>query len=87
MAEQNSPLEDLDLSFRHDIIKEALKTKFQNPKNKITDDAIELISEIAKVLTIEATVRAVKQAKLEYRTKVTLEHVEAILPQLMLDFP
>ncbi|XP_018569698.1 centromere protein X-like [Anoplophora glabripennis] len=74
-------------SFGHDIVKEALKSKFMNPKNKISDDAVELISEIAKIIVIEATLRAVDQANSENKKKVSLEHVETILPQIMLDFP
>ncbi|CAH1114512.1 unnamed protein product [Psylliodes chrysocephalus] len=77
-----TPLDNIQTNFQHDIIKQALKTRFNNPKNKITEDAIELISDLAKVLATEAAVRAIKQAKSEYKTKVQLEHVEAVLPQL-----
>ncbi|KAJ8925552.1 hypothetical protein NQ315_009392 [Exocentrus adspersus] len=65
----------------------ALKSKLVNPKNKITDDAVGLISEVAKVLVIEAVGRAAQQANLENKKKINLDHVEIILPQLMLDFP
>ncbi|CAG9858985.1 unnamed protein product [Phyllotreta striolata] len=82
-----TPLDSVQTTFKHDIIKEVLKTKFNNPKNKIADDVIELVSEIAKILVTEAAVRSIKQAKAECRNAVTLEHVETILPQLILDFP
>ncbi|XP_057669024.1 centromere protein X-like [Diorhabda carinulata] len=82
----SAPLE-IDVSFSHAIIKEAIKTKFSNSKNKITNESIELVSEIAKVLVTEALIRAIKQAKMEFRSKVTIEHMETILPQLILDFP
>ncbi|KAG5879001.1 hypothetical protein JTB14_017411 [Gonioctena quinquepunctata] len=87
MSDSNNEALSIESSFRHDIMKEVLKSKFINPKNKITDEAIELISEIAKVLVIETAARSAKQAKAENRTNVSLEHVETILPQLMLDFP
>lgn len=69
--------------FFQDIIKEVLKSKFLKSKNKITEDTIELMAEIAKILVIEGSLRAAKQASLESRTTITLEHVETILPQLV----
>lgn len=66
-----------------DIVKEVLKSKFVKPKNKITDDTIELVAELAKIMVIEGTLRAAKQASLESRTTITLEHVETVLPQLV----
>ncbi|KAJ8957645.1 hypothetical protein NQ318_017536 [Aromia moschata] len=74
-------------TFRQDVVKEVLKSKFQNPKNKITEDAVELVAEIAKVMVVEAAARAAQQASSENKKRVGLEHAEAILPQMMLDFP
>ncbi|XP_019879470.1 centromere protein X [Aethina tumida] len=86
----NEPTEDLSstiiTSFRHDIVKEALKTKFSNPKTKISDDALEIVCEISKALVLEAAYRSAKQASSENKTVVTVENVEAVLSQLMLDF-
>nr|XP_023018249.1 centromere protein X-like [Leptinotarsa decemlineata] len=87
MAVANKEHSEVETTFRHDVIKEVLKSKFVNPKNKISDEAVELVSEIAKMLVIETAARSAKQAKAENRSAVTLEHVETILPQLMLDFP
>ncbi|CAH1116608.1 unnamed protein product [Phaedon cochleariae] len=87
MADPPKAMDDVSTTFRHDIIKEALKTKFANQKNKISDEAVELVAEITKILVIETAARAIKQAKLENRSRVSLEQVETILPQLMLDFP
>ncbi|KAJ8935147.1 hypothetical protein NQ314_012965 [Rhamnusium bicolor] len=70
-------------AFKHDIIKDVLKSKFANPKNKITDEAIELVSEIAKVMVVEAAARAAQQASLEDKKIVSLDHVENILPQMV----
>lgn len=47
------------------------------------DEAVALVSELAKLLVIEAALRSAKQAQNENRKTVTLDHVEAILPQLV----
>lgn len=60
-----------------------MKSKFTNPKNKISDNVVELVSEIAKVMVIEATNRAAKQADSENKKKISLEHIEIILPQMV----
>lgn len=57
--------------------------QFTNPKNKISDEAVDLIGEIMKTITVEAAVRASMQASSENKQSVTLEHVETILPQLV----
>jgi len=87
MTEDTLFLKNISTTFRHDIIKELLRSKFTNTKNKISDEAVDLIVEVAKTMVIEASVRACYQAELEDKTVVTLDHVECILAQLMLDFP
>ncbi|KAH1007052.1 hypothetical protein HUJ04_004333, partial [Dendroctonus ponderosae] len=72
----------ISTTFRHDIVKELLKSKFNNSKNKISDEAVDLVVEIAKVMAIEASARACYQAQLEDKTTVTLDQVECILAQL-----
>lgn len=49
----------------------------------MTDDTVELITELAKAMAIEAAARACYQANLEDKTTVTLDHVECTLPQLV----
>ncbi|CAH1979676.1 unnamed protein product [Acanthoscelides obtectus] len=83
----NAVLQKFTTTFEHDIIKDVIKTQCTNPKNKITDEAVELVSEIAKALVVEASLRAAKVASNENRTLVTLEDIEGTLPQLILDFP
>lgn len=61
-----------------------MKPNFANPKNKITDEAVALIAELAKILVIEAAVRSGRQATQENRKTVLLDHVEAIIPQLVI---
>ncbi|RZB39499.1 CENP-X domain containing protein [Asbolus verrucosus] len=73
--------------FQTDIVKEALRRHLSNPKNKINDDAAELVAELMKILVVESSIRAAKQASLQNKSTVTLDHIESVLPQLMLDFP
>lgn len=44
---------------------------------------MELMSEIAKIIVIEATARAAQQANVENKKKIDLEHVETILLQIV----
>ncbi|VEN53687.1 unnamed protein product [Callosobruchus maculatus] len=71
---ENVILQKFTTTFEHDIIKDVIKTQCTNQKNKITDDAVELVSEIAKTLVLEASLRAAKVASNEKRV-------------LILDFP
>ncbi|XP_063905252.1 centromere protein X-like [Zophobas morio] len=77
----------INARFSNDIIKEALKSHFSNPKTKISDDAVDLMTELANFLVVEASLRAAKQASSQNKTLVTLDHIESALPQIMLDFP
>ncbi|XP_076260282.1 centromere protein X-like isoform X2 [Rhynchophorus ferrugineus] len=85
MSEENNFPSKISTTFKHEVIKELLKSKFSSTKNKISEDAVELVVEIAKLLAIEAAARAANQAKLENKQVINLDHVECILPQ-MLDF-
>lgn len=76
----------IDILYLQDIIKDVIKSKITNPRSKLSDDAVELVSEIAKVMVIEASLRAAKQTSIEDRTTITLDHVEAVLPQLVFFF-
>ncbi|CAG9766363.1 unnamed protein product [Ceutorhynchus assimilis] len=87
MEEETFLASKISTAFRHDILKELLKSKFSNPKNKMSEDTVELVAELAKTLVIEAAARACYQAQFEDKTTVTLDHVECTIPQMMLDFP
>jgi len=73
--------------FKNEVIKETIKLQHSDAKSKTTEEVVELIKEVAKVLVIEAAIRAAKQASAENKSSVNISHVETILPQLMLDFP
>jgi hypothetical protein len=47
------------------------------------EDTLQLVAEVVRVLTTEATLRASKQAHVEDMTEVQVSHVEKILPQLV----
>lgn len=66
-----------------EVIKEILKTQYTNSRNKITDEALEAITEILRVLVVETAIRAAKQAVQEKKTTVSLEHLENVLPQIV----
>lgn len=65
------------------LIQECLKLTLTNSKTKISNDTVELMNQIARILTIEALMRAARLAKTESKTHVQLDHVELILPQLV----
>ncbi|XP_030761069.1 centromere protein X-like [Sitophilus oryzae] len=79
-------LDKTSTTFQRDLIKALLKSKFSNPKTKISEDVIDIITELAKVMALEAAGRSAHIALMEKKKIVALEHVELILPQLMLDF-
>lgn len=60
-----------------------MKTQFNNPKMKITEDVLTLINEISRAIVVEAAIRAAKQAAVAGKKRVELEHVESVLPQLV----
>nr|XP_008195980.1 PREDICTED: centromere protein X-like isoform X1 [Tribolium castaneum] len=82
-----SIISKVNTAFKNDVIKETLKSTFANPKTKITDDAVDLMTELSKFIVVESCLRAAKQCSSQNRTTVTLNDMESVLPQIMLDFP
>ncbi|PNF28991.1 Centromere protein X [Cryptotermes secundus] len=76
----------LTSKFKIEALREILKVHFVDSKTRITEDTLQLVAEVVRVLTTEATLRAGRQAHIEGMTEVRVSHVEKILPQLMLDF-
>lgn len=66
-----------------EVIKESLKTQYSNAKTKITDEAVDAVNEILKVLVVECTTRACKVANDDNTTKVTLDHVQNVLASVV----
>ncbi|KDR11906.1 centromere protein X-like [Zootermopsis nevadensis] len=84
-------VEDYDISkltskFKIEAIREVLKLHFVDSKTRITEDVLQLVAEVIRIITTEATLRASRQASIEGLVEVQILHVEKILPQLMLDF-
>lgn len=57
-----------------------------NKKYKHSQDSCKILSELMRVYTIEILTRAGDQAIKEESSSITMEHLEKILPQLLLDF-
>ncbi|XP_050688101.1 centromere protein X-like [Eriocheir sinensis] len=74
------------MKFSDRLIREFFNTHFENSKTKINSDAMVLIAEVLKLLVMEGAMRTAHQAKQEGSDTVTLEHLEKILSQLILDF-
>ncbi|XP_077527566.1 centromere protein X-like [Haemaphysalis longicornis] len=74
-------------TFKTKTIQELIKLHFEDDKTRISADALKMLTEMFRVLTAEAVARATVQAKVQCDTEVSLEHLEKVLPQLMLDFP
>jgi len=67
-------------------IEQLSKLIFKNEKTKFSNDALHLNGEMLRIYTLEIAHRASKQAQSEGSSTVEPEHIEKILPQLLLDF-
>ncbi|XP_073540246.1 centromere protein X [Phyllobates terribilis] len=78
--------EEESVEFRKSLVSKLLHMHLEEEKTKISGDAILLLSELLRVFVHEAAARAARQALAEDLPVVEIEHVEKILPQLLLDF-
>ncbi|XP_048347845.1 centromere protein X isoform X1 [Sphaerodactylus townsendi] len=69
-----------------ETVNKLLQHHFKDDKTQVSDDALLLVAELLKVFVREAAARGARQAQAEDLTKVDVEHVEKVLPQLLLDF-
>ncbi|XP_042904897.1 centromere protein X [Parasteatoda tepidariorum] len=73
-------------------VEKLLKMKFHNSSTKIQNDAVKLTTEVLGVFIAEAAARSAVQAQSESSDDkgiipvVTNQHLEKVLPQLLLDF-
>nr|XP_033817439.1 centromere protein X [Geotrypetes seraphini] len=72
--------------FKKDTVNKLLRLHFKDEKTKVSADALQLMTEMLKVFVQEAAARAARQAQSEDVPTVDLEHLEKVLPQLLLDF-
>ncbi|KAI8334199.1 centromere protein X-like protein [Chlamydoabsidia padenii] len=77
-----------DTTFSTDTIHAVMKSVWKDPRTKCNAQALQLSAEFFRLFTIEAIHRASEEAQRQTDTdnEVQLEHLEKILPQLMLDF-
>ncbi|XP_030361930.1 centromere protein X isoform X2 [Strigops habroptila] len=72
--------------FRKETVDRLLRLHFRDGRTRVNGDAQLLMAEMLKVFVREAAARAARQAHAEDLEKVDVEHVEKVLPQLLLDF-
>ncbi|KAM9177593.1 centromere protein X isoform 2-T3 [Mergus octosetaceus] len=78
-------MEERDGGFRKDTVERLLRLHFRDDKTRVNGDALRLTAELLKVF-VRAAARAARQAQAEDVENVNIEHVEKVLPQLLLDF-
>uniref|UniRef100_A0A8D1DS03 Centromere protein X n=1 Tax=Sus scrofa TaxID=9823 RepID=A0A8D1DS03_PIG len=69
-----------------ELVSKLLHLHFKDDKTKVSGDALQLTAELLKVFVVEAAVRSVRQAQAEDLTRVDVDQLEKVLPQLLLDF-
>ncbi|XP_074967616.1 centromere protein X [Phalacrocorax aristotelis] len=72
--------------FRKETVNRMLRLHFRDERTRVNGEAQLLMAEMLNVFVREAAARAVRQAQVEDLEKVDIEHVEKVLPQLLLDF-
>ncbi|XP_075214064.1 centromere protein X-like [Lycorma delicatula] len=75
----------IEPTFKKETIKEIVKMKFSDPKTKITDDAVCVLTEMLRLATVESVLRAGVQASREASDYILIHHIEKIVAQLILD--
>ncbi|XP_053150467.1 centromere protein X isoform X2 [Hemicordylus capensis] len=66
-----------------ETVNKLLQLHFKDDKTRVNSDALLLVAEMLKVFVREAAARGVRQAQAEDLTRVEVEHVEKVLPQLV----
>ncbi|XP_038227409.2 centromere protein X isoform X7 [Dermochelys coriacea] len=72
--------------FRKETVNKILHLHFKDDKTRVSSDALLLMAEMLNVFVREAAARGARQAQAEDLDRVDIEHVEKVLPQLLLDF-
>ncbi|KAM4692390.1 centromere protein X [Rhinophrynus dorsalis] len=78
--------EEETVGFRKGLVSKLLHLHLGEDRMRVSADALLLLAEMLNVFTREAAARAARQAETEEVPVVEIEHVEKILPQLLLDF-
>ncbi|XP_071430107.1 centromere protein X [Pithys albifrons albifrons] len=72
--------------FKKDTADRLLRMHFRDGRTRVNGDAQLLMAEMLSVFVREAAARAARQARAEDLEQVDIEHLEKVLPQLLLDF-
>lgn len=73
------------MKFKEKLIEELMKTHLEDSKTRINPDAVKLLAEVIRLVVTEGATRAAHQALQEGDDTVSLNHMEKILAQLLLD--
>lgn len=85
MSDESSESVRFSTEFVAKLIKKSLKDS-STTKLLTKDTSTEICAELLRVFAVEACTRASNQAVSEGSSLCDVEHVEKILPQLLLDF-
>ena len=71
---------------KEETIKKLLQSYFKEEKTRLSPEALKVFTKCVEVFTREGIGRSMIQAQNEDVNTVEVEHLEKILPQLLLDF-
>ena len=74
------------LAVREAVLKEILACGWTSQSAKISPDALQLTSALVRSFALEAKARATAEAAASGSERVGADHLERVLPQLLLDF-
>ena len=80
------PACDTKAKFSKETVDQISKMEFTSEKTKYSNEALTMTTEMLRIYVLEAAHRAASQARSEGSQVVELEHLEKVLPQLLLDF-
>ena len=77
-----------EISFKPEFVSKLFQSHFSDPAIKLNskDVSTQMCAELMKVFIAECAARAAQQAANEGASVCEVDHVEKILPQLLLDF-
>ncbi|XP_071965632.1 centromere protein X-like [Antedon mediterranea] len=78
--------EEQGATFKLSTIDKILRMHFTDGKTKLSNDAVKLCVEFLRIFAKEGAGRSAEQASSEGAAVVDVQHMEKILPQLLLDF-
>ena len=86
LRQRPSSAEPPRLAIRDSVLKEVIACGWEEARTKISPDALQLTSALMHSFVHELRHRATAEAAASSAAEVTPEHLERILPQLLLDF-